>query len=725
MNQAAGPLKHLKSGGAPWKRIFRRWDPRYKELERILATKVLSPQLQRLLRFLVIECLEGRAAGLNEDVIAARVFQQRDFVASEKSVVRVEKHRLRERLREYYEEEGRNDPLAISLGASFVPVFARREAAAPARRGRRLPRQRAMAAALIVVVLGAWWWWRRQSPEDLVLTRLTYDSGLTTDPAISPDGKLLAYASDRSGEGNLDIWVQNIATGDRVLLAPNPADDYQPAFSPDGSKVAFRSDRDGGGIYVVAVLGGDLKLIARGGRGPRFSPDGHWIVYWVGEPYFVQTQVYVVPAAGGAPRPVCPQFYGAHDAIWSSDGSRLLLWGQRSQSSDPDWWVVPASGGQPHQTGAFRLFAAHRLSVSGPAAWVGDQVYFSGHGDTTNLWRVSLPPQKGEIGGSPHRLTFGTAQEDRPAVASDGTVVFSSAVSSANVWTLPADSNRGKPVGEMLRLTRDQAMEVFPSISENGKLVFNSDRSGTREIWVKDLKGGTETMVAASAEDYDSPKVTPDGARLAYAASAPRWTIHVLSLAGGEEKVFEDGGPPRAFSSDGTKLLYEAKSCSPFCAGLLDLTTGKTSHLISHPRYALYPESFSPDDRWVAFQVRRRDNDPARILCVVPFQANPLEQDWIAVTDGATMDREAKWSPDGSLIYYISERDGFRCLWAQRLDGKTKRPQGAPFAVQHFHHSRQSLNFGSPGKIGFSVLRDRLLFSLSETNGNVWTARRR
>src|SRR6202035_2070586 len=93
----------------------------------------------------------------------------------------------------------------------------------------------AVAVALIL------WIVRKKPTEEFLLNRLTYDAGFTTDPAISPDGKLVAYASDRSGEGNLDIWVQNTGTGDRVRLAPNPADDYEPSFSPDGSKVAFRS----------------------------------------------------------------------------------------------------------------------------------------------------------------------------------------------------------------------------------------------------------------------------------------------------------------------------------------------------------------------------------------------------------------------------------------------------------------------------------------------------
>jgi Tol biopolymer transport system component len=716
---------------APLKKVLLRWNSRYRELERIVASGTLSPALVKFLQFIVVETLEGRGDRLTESFIAEKVFNQREFTPSEKSVVRVEKRRMRERLKDYYEGSGKDDPMVISLGSTFIPVFSPRENGIPKGERRKFPWRwivTVSAATLGLAVIATWIWLRQTPQEDFALTQLTYDSGYTSDSAISPDGKLVAYTSDRSGEGNLDIWLQNIVTGDRARLAPDPADDDDPSFSPDGSKVVFHSDREGGGIYTVAVLGGDLKLIATRGRGPRFSPDGQKIVYWVGESYFVRTQVYVVAATGGTPKQLQPRFYGAHDAVWSSDGKHLLFWGQQNESSAADWWVASVDGGEPVETGAFAVFERQNLLAAGPAAWVDDQVFFSARRDTTNLWKAAISPRTGKISGSPRRLTFGTDQEGEPSVASNGNLVFSSVAASTNVWRLPMDLKQGKVTGNLVRVTRDLSTEVFPSISANRRLAFSADRSGKREIWVKDLALGKDTMVATSASEFDSPKITPDGSKLAYAVSSPDWAIHVVSSTGAEDKVYRNGGPPRAFSADGSKLLFEAKSCSPYCVGLLDLSTGKTQELIRHPKLALYPESFSPDGEWVAFQARPVDNDSSRTIYITPYHDGNVggPDTWVSVTDGTHMDREVKWSPDGGMLYFLSERDGFRCIWAERLDRKTKHPLGEPFPVYHFHHSQQSLtSLGSPGKVGLSVTSDGLLFSLAETTGNIWIARAR
>ena len=174
----------------------------------------------------------------------------------------------------------------------------------------------------------AWFAKRSPVPADFMFRRLTSDGGLSTDPGLSPDGKLVAFASDRSGDGNLDIWVQHIADGTASRLTSNAADDRTPSFSPDGSKIVFRSERDGGGIYVVPVLGGQERLIAARGYRPRFSPDGQWIAYMDGTGnMFVPSNGYIVSSSGGQPRQFRKDFMAVRDPIWSEDAKPYLVFG--------------------------------------------------------------------------------------------------------------------------------------------------------------------------------------------------------------------------------------------------------------------------------------------------------------------------------------------------------------------------------------------------------------
>ena len=149
------------------------------------------------------------------------------------------------------------------------------------------------------------------------LTRLTSDLGWTDYPAISLDGKILAYSSDRSGDGNLDIWIQHIPDGPPVRLTRGPADDTDASFSADGSRIAFHSSREGGGIYLIPTLGGEERLVVAGGFAPRFSPDGKWLAYGVAEQG--GSRIYVTPADGGPATLVAPGFYRTRAPVWSTE----------------------------------------------------------------------------------------------------------------------------------------------------------------------------------------------------------------------------------------------------------------------------------------------------------------------------------------------------------------------------------------------------------------------
>jgi DNA-binding winged helix-turn-helix (wHTH) protein len=207
----------------------------------------------------------------------------------------------------------------------------------------------AATAGMLLVLLAlagvTRWLTRSQNPIPLpILTRLTWDSGLTTDPALSPDGKLLAYASDRSGDGNLDIYVRQVGGGEPLRLTRGPGDKHEPSFSPDGTNVAFRSEQDGGGIYVVSALGGPARrIVALEGDQPRFSPDGNWIAYTLFRGVCFGTRnacsIYVVPSVGGEPRQVRPDFAAALSAVWSPDGSHLLFIGNPDEKLPREEWV--------------------------------------------------------------------------------------------------------------------------------------------------------------------------------------------------------------------------------------------------------------------------------------------------------------------------------------------------------------------------------------------------
>ena len=221
----------------------------------------------------------------------------------------------------------------------------------------------ALAGTLIAAGMAVPWLRRSMVNSTSEMTRLTFDSGLTTDPAVSPDGKLLAYASDRHGSGPLHLWVQQfLPDGQAMQLTRGEADDHQPAFSPDGSKLVFRSERDGGGIYVIPAIGGEAILLAKGGRDPRFSPDGRWIAYWagtmLGAPLFANAgTVYLVPSTGGSPQLLLSDLTQAGVPVWSQDGTRLILYGRKDDLPPNEggwnWWVVPVQGGSATSTGAF------------------------------------------------------------------------------------------------------------------------------------------------------------------------------------------------------------------------------------------------------------------------------------------------------------------------------------------------------------------------------------
>ena len=599
-------------------------------------------------------------------------------------------------------------------------------------------------AAVLAGVAGAYMWSRldrnpvpREAP---VLTQLTSDSGLSAYPAISRDGRLVAYASDRDAAGNLEIWVQQVGGDTPIRRTYNEADDYDPAFSPDGTMIAFRSEREGGGIYIVGAFGGQARLIARQGRNPQFSPDGRWIAYWVGE--FLpglppgSARMYVVEADGGQAEQVRADFTVALHPVWAPDGQRLLFFGRVPDKMG--WYITPIHGGQALQTNLLKTILDRKLSPPVglawhvPIAWLADPdrvLFAAGLGDSTNLWEAPFARKSGESNGPLRKSTSGTGLEMHGAASlHPNRLVYSSLKLNVDLWSVQADPNHGRVSGGLDRLTDNSAFDGFPSISADGsRLAFVSQKNGNWGLWIRDLKSTKETLLVPLRFDLNLlPRISGNGERVIYTQAGQRlYSVGVGS--GAVEKLCEGCGSPTHISFDGSKVLLESGTEDDHIL-LLDTASGKRTDLIpAEPGLLSYAARFSPDQRWISFHVRAADASTRQIF-VAPFGgAAPIQKSrWIAVTDGRALDRETCWSPDGNLLYFLSNRDGFQCIWANALDPVSKRPLGAPFGVYHFHHARQSLAgiSRSPAAVGLSVAPGRLIFAAGELTGSVWMATR-
>jgi len=592
----------------------------------------------------------------------------------------------------------------------------------------------AMLSIGMLAGVGFAWWKlltpRAQTPREL--TRLTSDPGLTGFPTISPDGKLLAYATDRATGRDLDLWVQQLPTGEPVRLTQQDVDEYEPAFSPDGSRIAFRSEKDGGGVYIMSALGGEPRLLAGNGRSPAFSPDGKLLAYAVGSPgvgatfAFGASSLYVIPVGGGPPKRLAPQFAVAHHPAFTNDGKYVVFLGTK-QLGPPnyDWWLAPLDGTDPLDTEALAKLRELKFII-GPypfAVWGDRFIFSSGRGDTVNLWMARFS-SSWKLVGAPQQLTSGTVQELEPSVSAGGKLVFTSARSNTDVWQVPVQANTGKVAGDPQQLTQNPLEDYYPHVSADGKRVaFVSHRGGsTDDIWMLDTYTMRQTQLLATPAREMNPRIAADGASIAYGAILnDKREIYLWREGGlGPDKLCDDCGLLRDVSPLSDKLLLQVGP--PQHVEEMDVKTRALRPLLSHAKYPIYGPQRSPDGKWIAFQVVERPT--ARILYIAPYSpTGPIPMDsWIRVSDGIAMDRNPYWSPDGKLLYFLSERDAFRCVWAQKLDLELRRPSGSPFPVFHAHNAvRNLMNIDGPAQVSLSVGGGRLVFSMGEITGNLWS----
>jgi Tol biopolymer transport system component len=272
--------------------------------------------------------------------------------------------------------------------------------------------------------------------------------------------------------------------------------------------------------------------------------------------------------------------------------------------------------------------------------------------------------------------------------------------------------------------------DAQPRLSADGKKIFfNSFLSTNPRNWVQDLATGRRTNLTTSTYERH-PAPNADASRVAYQTRDPatsKLAVYVVEVKWPENGMPQPGVPrkiskldseqcgwPWAWVSTGTRLFYNCPVAGP--VWFYDAATGESRQIMHENIFDVAP---SPDERWLAFQVALGGKAQVGVARFDGNQVAP-EKDWISVPgdgDGAVV-----WSADGDLLYFVSPRDGYVCIWAQRLDPRTKQLAGPAFALYHSHGSRRSLSNVTGFDECLSVTGNRVAFVLGEQTGNLWIA---
>jgi Tol biopolymer transport system component/DNA-binding SARP family transcriptional activator len=626
---------------------------------------------------------------------------------------------LAERIRQQPAARATNGRLAAE---SAVVASASRPAETPPARPRRADRRAAVAALFAAGLVGGALVLHTPAPREIRLgrtSRVSAEPGLEVHPALSPDGKLVAYAAGPSGR--LRIHVRQLAGGRTIAVTDGLAgDEHWPRWSPDGTRLSFETSR---GIYAVPALGGAAKLLVAptesqlnsvggmGDEGPGYlawSPDGRAIAYAVGHGIEVR-------AVEGGPATRIASVRYPHSLAWSPDGSRLaFVLGNAAyvyaanaigNIAPSSLWIVSASGGR-----AVAVTDAASLNTS--PVWQPDGrhlLFVSDRDGSRDVHRVEIG-RSGRPTGPPLRLTTGL-ELHTIALPRDGRVlVYSRFTDYANIWSLPISDGGPVSTAEAVQVTAGhQSIEGMALSPDSRWLAFDSDRGGHQAIYRVPLSGGEPEPLSADSGDAFMPSWSPDGREIAY-----------YGFRQGRRRLFVmpvDGGPPSPVASDSGNQRFP--DWAP---------DGR--HLVFHSdrtgRFEVYVVERLPGGRWGAVrQLTTQGGQEARwspdgsaivylrntgLWVIAPGGGPPrllIDTKDPAVTPTPLL---AQWAPDGRKLYYKAlDAEGRASFWSIPVEG------GAPRLLARVDDPARPSSraeFATDGK--------RLFFTISERESDIW-----
>ncbi len=500
-------------------------------------------------------------------------------------------------------------------------------------------------------------------------TKLTDFGGL--DAAISPDGRFVAFVSDR--DGPFDIWVGQVGTGDFYnrtrgkagsVADPSLHQDVRApvrsvGFSGDGTEVWLGGGR-GRRMQFIPLLSGPLRN-AFGERvvNVQWSRDGSRVVYHTRDP---GDPVFVADSNGANSIQILGSDPGNHQhyPIWSLDGEWIYLVRGRPTTGETDLWRVRPNGRE------LERLTEHNRAVAYPAPIDARTVlYVAREEDGAGPWLWALDVET----KASRRVSFGLEQYTSVAASADGhRLVVSIANPRASLWSVPILDDPARE-SDAQPYTLPSVRALAPRFG--GEFLFYLSSRGTGDgLWryrngdTVEIWKGTETPL------LEPPAVSPDGNSVAVVLRRPsRQRLHVLSADGAEIRALSDDldvHGAASWSPDGQWIVTGGSDADG--PGLFKIPVNGGAPVRILDEEAFNPV-WSPNGNLIVY-AGRQVNAVSPLLAVHPDGAR-VELPNIELL---RMGERVRFLPDGGGLVYMQGFRPSQDFWLLDLTTMERRP---------------------------------------------------
>lgn len=491
------------------------------------------------------------------------------------------------------------------------------------------------AAAVIVLVgwLGAREH-RKPAAASASYTQLTSFSDSVFSPAISPDGRMIAFLRGNAASFPSvgEVYTKVLPNGEPVQLTHDGWHKYALAFSPDGSRVVYtRAGIPGWDTVTISAFGGEPRVLLPNAAG----------LTWLDEQHVLYSEI-----KSGLHMGVTTSTFNRAEQreIYLPEHERGMA--HYSYASPDRKWILVAEMGGSGDWQRCRLLPFDGSSAGtsiGPdgaclsAAWSpdGQWMYFSAFVEgQSHLWRQPFPT------GNPEQITFGPTQQEGVAITPDGRSLISAVgTNESGIWLHDAKGER---------LISAEGSAFSPAFSRDGRFVYyllrRESPAPRQELWVADLASGKNDPLVEGFV-IDSFNVSADGKLVVFAAE-PNSDKRQIWIAACDHSF-----PPRKLASSGEiypffgpddDVVFQASEGNKNFLFRTKLDGSGRTKVSDIP--IIHFMGTSPDGLF-AVAIAPTNGLPTTAMIAVPVQGGPIVKICPAICN------LAKWSPDGSRFY--------------------------------------------------------------------------